>query len=118
MKNEVRYNVYCMSCGQVWVPGVLTHLWWKAQKRAQEGFLDALPVSSHECGCKPERVHPDAPFRVVGYDDMCRDFDIPFYSIVPALRQYLELARDGMNIVFFIGGSEKLQERLKELEWA
>jgi hypothetical protein len=122
---EVRYNVVCYECGQVWSPTVKSPLWWKAKQRSEQGYLDALHVSGEECGCKQPVAQPDAPFRVVGYDDMCRDFDIPYYSLVKAARKYLKLARDGMYVVSFVDNRTgrtrkrtKLQERLDKLVWA
>lgn len=41
-------------------------------------------------------------YRVFGYDDMCVEFDVPFESIVDAARCYLNLARNGMVVVFFM----------------
>src|SRR5579872_2125226 len=92
---ERRYNVFCRACGTVWQPGVRTSLWWQAKKRSEKGFLDALPVSGRECGCVRQPHDPDAPIRVFGYDDMCEDFDIPFHSIVDAVRKYRELDEVG-----------------------
>lgn len=125
MDNNVRYNVTCNHCGRVWQPGVKSPLWWKAKKRADKGYLDALGVSHQECGCKPDIVDPDVPYRVVGYNDMCEDFDVPFTSLPKAAKLYLRLAGDLSNTVFFVdtraeaaGRRSRVQVRLEELKWA
>lgn len=121
MAQEMRYQVVCIGCGQVWSPAVRSPLWWKAKKRAEQGYLDALCVSPQECGCKPEVREPDARYRVVGYTDMCDDFDLPFHSLVKAAQKYLELARDGMYVVCFVdntvpkGKQSKVEMRLRGL---
>lgn len=107
-QNEVLYNVVCTSCGQVWTPAIRSPLWWKAKKRSEEGFLDAYPATPRECGCQKPVFYPDAPYRVVGYDDLCSKFDMPFKSLVAAARTYLRMSRDGMYVVHFV---EKRTER-------
>jgi hypothetical protein len=123
-QDDVLYNVSCWNCGQVWIPAVRSPLWWKAKKRAEKGFLDALCVAGTECGCQSEVLYPDAPYRIVGYDDMGSKFDIPYESMVPAAKKYLELARTFMYSIVFVdkrapkGKLTRLQLKLHELEWA
>lgn len=116
-----RYNVYCWNCGRVWQPVEKSALWHKAKRRVEEGYLDALAASAQECGCQPEIVEPEAPYRVVGYNEMCEDFDLPFDSLVAAARTYLELAKDWSLNVCFVrkltqkGKPSKVELRLWEL---
>lgn len=112
MPNETRYNVFCMHCERVFQPLVRSSLWWQAKQRADAGFLDALCISKDKCGCVVGEVCPDAPYRVFGYDDLCDDFDIPFDTLVPALREFRELNRTGMNTVFIKGVSPAVLDRL------
>ncbi len=118
---NVLYNATCWSCGRVWMPGARTPLWWKAHKHAQEGYIDAVCVSPKECGCVEEQLHPDAPYRVIGYSDMGDKLDIPYLSLVPAAKKYLELEREGCGVVIFVDtrwhgrGLSSLTERLKQL---
>ncbi len=91
-----------MGCGRVWTPTVGSPLWWKAAKRAKQGYLDALGVSPQECGCEPKTFHPEAPYRIVGYNELCESFDIPLFSLTEAARLYLKLARDWSNTVVFV----------------
>ncbi len=124
MESSAQYNVVCGGCEQVWAPAVGRPLWWKAKKHAEAGFLNALHVTPQECGCQEEVLHPDAPYRVTGFDDMCVDFDRPFFSLVQAAKLYLELARNGMYTVVFVdrrtegGRRSRMQIRLEELVWS
>ena len=54
------YNVECMACGQVFTPATRSPLWWKAKKRDENGYLDALRCTGEECGCKQKRRNPEA----------------------------------------------------------
>ncbi len=123
MKSQTVYNVTCLACGRVWTPGQGSPLWWKASKRAQEGYLDALRVNSRDCGCKEPQALPEAPYRVMGYDDMCRDFDLPFDSLVQAAQKYLELERSGGYVVIFVdatwsgSGMSPTRKRLQAMAW-
>ncbi len=111
------YQVVCIECGHVWQPAYHSPLWWKALQRAQQGYLDALPV---KCGCTPEVKEPHAPYRVIGYTDMCEDFDLPFHSLVQAAKRYIELAQGGMSTVLFVDTNRpqsKIASRLRELAW-
>jgi hypothetical protein len=107
-----RYNVVCGSCGQVFTPAAKSALWWKAKKRDEKGFLDAHQCTGEECGCVQKRYRPDAHFRVFGYTDDCRDFDIPFDTFVDAVQKYRELRRS--CVLFIEGVSDKVKQ---ELEW-
>ncbi len=111
----MEFNVVCRTCGDVWSPGLRSPLWWRAKKRADDGYLDALSVSGEECGCvkKSEKpVKPDAPYRVFGYDDMCVDFNIPFTSFVEAAREYRSAAQQ-LCTVFISGVSPAVERRLR-----
>lgn len=112
MATETRYNVFCTHCEQVFQPEVRSPLWWQAKQRADAGFLDALCISEDKCGCVVKKSHPDAPYRVFGYNDLCEDFDIPFHTLVPALQEFRELNRMGMITVFIRGVSPKVLDRL------
>ena len=106
------YQVECTQCGQVFVPPDNSPLWWKAKKRSEKGFLDALLVSGIECGCVEEKRQSNAPFRVFGYDGMCRDYDIPCHTFMEAIKTFRECDRAG-DIVFIKGVSESVEHRLK-----
>ena len=107
---EARYNVECMVCGQVFTPTIRSSLWWQAKQREEQGYLDALRVSGKECGCIAQPVRPDAPFRVVGYDDMCVDFDIPCDTFVDVIKVCRQL---GAGDTFFITGvSDAVSDKL------
>src|SRR5581483_1293270 len=105
------YNVHCIACNTVWQPGVRSSLWWQAKRRSEKGKTDALHVSGEECGCVKKRHDPNAPFRVFGFNDMCEDFDIPFYSFTAAVRKYRELKR--WSDVFIEGVSPKVEAVLR-----
>lgn len=109
---ETEYNVFCRSCDSVWTPTPQSRLWWKAKKRAEEGFLDALCVSGEECGCEKKVVKPDAPIRVFGYDFECHNFNIPFTSFTAAVSKFQQLKRDGYE-VFITGVSDSVCHHLE-----
>ena len=108
---EERYNVYCMSCDQVWTPAPRSPLWWRAKKAADRGRLDAIYVTGEECGCIQRQCRPDAPFRVFGYDDLLENFDIPCNTFVQAIKTYRNAERSGC-VVFIKGVSAKVEDRL------
>lgn len=111
---DERYNIVCLGCNNIWEPRVKSPLWWKAKARANSGKLDALHVTVEECGCVPGLQEPDAPYRVLGYDDEGYEFDIPFHAPVPAMKKFRELS-NGMNTVFISGVSPAVQVRLSPL---
>lgn len=100
--SEQRFNVVCGRCGQVWQPSVGSRLWRRAKRQFEKGYLSALTVSGEKCGCVPKASQPDAPYRVKGYTDDCRNFDRPHESFIAAVRDYLALNSDPMLIVFFV----------------
>jgi len=110
--NKDVFNVECIACGSVFNPPAQSPLWWRAKKRGEEGFLDALHVTGEECGCEPQSVKPEASFRVFGYDALCEDFDMPFKTFVGAAREFLRLNRDGGYVVFIDGVSDSVRQRL------
>ena len=114
-KAEVRYNVYCMDCGQVFQPLIKSALWWKAKKRSDEGYIDALSVRGKDCGCIEEKREPNAPFRVFGYTEECRDFDYPFQKFTEAVTTFRELNNDAFLTVFITGISPSVEHVLKTL---
>jgi hypothetical protein len=107
--SDVRYNVHCVACGAVWQPQSNSPLWWQAKRRAEKGFLDALHVDAEKCGCVTPRARSEAPFRVFGFDDMCRDFDVPFATFTAAVKGFIDANRYGCTV--FIGGVSKKVER-------
>lgn len=111
---EERFNVVCIGCHSVWTPSARSRLWWKAKKRADQGYLDALPVTGEECGCVKEKREPDAPYRVFGFDDMCVEFDMPFTAFTDAVKEYLDASR-GLCTVFIQGVSPKVEAQLASL---
>ena len=106
------YNVFCLSCDQVFTPVPRSPLWWQAKQRDDRGFLDALTISGEKCGCKPKIHKPHAPFRVLGYDDMCTDFDTPCDTFIKAVKLYRKLVRYGW-VVFISGVSLAVQHRIE-----
>jgi len=118
MDRSETYNVVCRACGQIFRPKSRSALWYKAKRRSDEGYLDALTVPGEDCGCTPQIRHPDAPYRVFGFDDIGNCFDTPHDQLVPAVRDFLEIAREGIGVeVFFEGGSDALRNKLEELRW-
>lgn len=111
-EEDTEYNVFCRSCGSIWTPTPRSKLWWKAKKRADQGYLDALCVSPEECGCEKKVTEPNAPIRVFGYDFECHDFNIPFTSFTAAVCKFLQLQRDGYE-VFITGVSDSVEDKLK-----
>lgn len=111
---EERFKVVCIGCHSVWTPSARSRLWWKAQKRADQGYLDALPVTGQECGCVKEKRESNAPYRVFGFDDMCVEFDMSFTSFTDAVKEYLYASR-GLYVVFIQGVSLKVEARLLAL---
>jgi hypothetical protein len=107
----VRFNVACGSCGDVFTPTLKSALWWKAKKRADMGYLDALRISGVECGCVTPLAHPNASFRVLGYDDLLRGYNIPFDKFTDAVREFRKARRDG-EIVYITGVSEAVKSKL------
>ena len=114
-EKEVLYNVHCVDCGSFFQPLPKSSLWWQARKREAEGLLGALYIKGEECGCIKEVNQPDAPYRVFGYDDMCRNFDFPFTTFTKAVSTFLELNRDGMYVVFIEGVSKAVEKKLQYL---
>src|SRR3984957_17649397 len=106
---DVRYNVHCVACDAVCQPPPKSPLWWQAKQRVEHAFLDAWHVCGEKCGCVKQRVRPEAPFRVFGYDDMCRDFDIPFATFTAAVKEFMDANRYGC-IVFIEGVSENVRQ--------
>lgn len=113
--NSSRYNVECLDCGQVFSPVQQSPLWWRVHQRATKGYFDCLRVSGEKCGCVREQTQPDSPFRVFGYDDMCRDFSRGFTSFTEAVKEFRELHKEGMYVVFISGVSKAVQSRLARL---
>jgi len=107
-----RYNVVCMACDQVYQPLIKSPLWWRAKKRADEGYLDALHVSGEDCGCVSKIHKPNAPYRICGYDDMCCDYNIPCKTFVQAVTLYRERSRWG-DVVFIHSVSGSVEEKLR-----
>ena len=110
--NQTIYNVECLDCGAVFNPAPQTPLWYQADQRAKKGFLDCVRVSGEKCGCVKKQSQPNAPFRVFGYDDMCKDFDVGFETFTAAVKKFIELNRVGMYTVFISGVSESVQSKL------
>jgi len=114
--DTTEYNVYCEACGAVFTPAVRSSLWWRAKQRADRGYLDALTITSevHQCyGTKRPRRKPEAPFRVMGFDCFCKDFDIPFDTFTGAVTEFR--ARSGsrsLDTVFITGVSEAVKDRI------
>ena len=113
-QTEIRYNVECMNCGQVFTPTIRSPVWWRAKKREEEGYLDALRITGEDCGCIEQPARPEVPFRVFGYDSMCVDFNIPCDTFVAAVQTYRRLNRTGC-VVFITGVSNAVRQKL-ELE--
>lgn len=109
---EVLYNVHCVDCGSVWQPNQRSPLWWQAKQRAEQGYLDALRVDGQKCGCKQAVHNPEAPYRVFGYNMMCEDFDVPCHTLPEAIRAFRE-ADNGIDIVFIVGVSDAVREKLE-----
>lgn len=108
---SIEYNVVCEVCGQVFTPAVRSALWWKARKRAEDGYLDAYCCTGQECGCIQREVSPDAPFRIVGFDCMGLSFNVPFFSFGEAVRAFTRL---NDNVVAYITGvSEAVKRKLE-----
>lgn len=106
------YNVVCLDCESIFSPLPGTPLWEKARKRHEEdGYLDALHVRGEECGCKERPLHPEAPFRVFGYDIFSREYDLPFFNFNGAVRAFIRRNHRG-DAVFISGIPDNLQARL------
>lgn len=114
-EDTTRYNVFCQRCGSVWQPELKSPLWWQAKRLADTGRLDALCVSPQKCGCVQSRQqdNPKAPFRVLGYNGFCEDFDIPFQTFTDAVRNYIELNRTNAFVLCIKGVSGRIQDRLE-----
>ena len=112
------YNVYCSHCGSVFSPLVKSPLWWKAKKRAYKGFLDAHWCKPSECGCIEERPisNPDAPYRVLGYDMMCSNYNVPFTNFIEAVKFFRERVSFG-DVVFPQGLSDKVVRKIEYPNW-
>ena len=106
------FNVICGNCRQVFSPVEKSPAWWKAKKAADKGRLDAITVSAKDCGCEQIIVEPDAPFRVIGYDDLCQNYNIPCNTFVLAVQTYLSRIRHG-EIAFLLGISQKMKDHLR-----
>jgi len=111
-ENLDEYNVVCCSCGQDFNPTAKSALWWKAKKRADDGFLDAYQCTGEECGCIQKRYLPNAPFRVFGYDRLMKGFDIPCDTFVQAVIVY---RRHRNEVVFIDGVSYAVERRLQSM---
>lgn len=109
---EAVYNVECMNCEAVFIPLPKSRFWWMAKQHEERGFIDAVRITGKQCGCIHKPPLPGAPFRVLGYTDDCRDFDIPCNSFVTAARAFLNKSRNGC-VVFIQGVSPSVEERLR-----
>lgn len=105
------YNVECMNCEQVF-PVSEGSLWWRAKKAADHGRLDAIGISGVECGCKQTVREPEAPYRLFGYTDMGREYDIPFHTFVAVAKAFRERWSFGED-VFISGVSRAVEDKLK-----
>ena len=105
------YNVVCRTCNHVFSPARKSSLWWRAAKCAEGGRLNAMMISGEECGCVSTPVEPNAPFRLFGYDDLCRPFDIPLARFIDAVRGFKKLERTGCT-VFISGISKEVRDRI------
>jgi hypothetical protein len=56
-----------------------------------------------------------SPYRVYGYDELMSDFDFSFERFTDAVKKYLAMDREGMNVVFIDGVSESVKDRLLEM---
>ena len=108
--DSTKYNVACLACGGVWQPAPGTPLWWKAKQRAAKGYLDAVHVPGEECGCAKKRSQSEAPYRVFGFTDDCREYDIPCTTFVSAVRAFIARKYD---TVFISGVSAAVEQRLQ-----
>ena len=115
-ETEEEFYVACIRCQHVWAPSARSPLWWRAKKHAGRGYLDALHVTGEECGCVnvEEKREPDAPYRVLGFDDMGVEFDIPFTSFADAVKAFRNALR-GHCTVFIQGVSPAVEARLTSL---
>jgi len=59
MGQEGKYNVQCISCGDVYnaIPG--SQLEARCKDREAKGYLDALAINYEECGCDAEYASHD-----------------------------------------------------------
>jgi hypothetical protein len=110
-----QYNVYCRACGAIFQPELRSPNWWRAKKRADQGYLDAVEISAEQHGCweaKRPRRDPDAPFRVLGFNCLCEDFDIPFGTFVSAIKEFKDRRNFGLDTVFITGVSDVVKDRI------
>lgn len=110
------YSVSCLNCGAVFQPIVESPLWKEAKARIQGGAMDAMPILGTECGCVEKQRRPDAPFRVYGYTDDCRDFDNTFDTALSAIRSYIRRSKSGCT-VFINGLPRQLDDRVQQRAW-
>lgn len=84
-----------------------------------KGYIDAIFVSGKEHGCVETPVDPDAPYRVIGFDFECQNFDIPFHSLFLAVRAMIRLERDLSTVVFVdkseTAGISDIHKRVDEI---
>lgn len=110
------YNVACVECGCVFSPSPKSPLWWRARQHYAKypNLLSAMMIGGKQCGCVESKQieKPDAPYRVSGYNDLCEDFNIPFFSFTAAVAQYKEMYR-GPYVVFISGISESVWRKIE-----
>lgn len=106
--------VTCESCSRTFRPSFGNSVWHRAYRRLTTESHDLvwvggrrvpepMPVSGKECGCK--RVisnESDPPYRVVGFTDEFKEFDIPCESFVQAATELVYQNRRG-STVFLVG---------------
>lgn len=116
-KKVEEYNVECIDCGQVWQPSKGSKAWWYAKQEVEKhpNRLSAPVVTAKICGCRYEepKENPDAPYRVLGYNDLCEDFDHGFNKFTDAVRLYREYERRGMYTVFTRGISDRVEMAIR-----
>jgi len=105
------FNVVCEDCEGVFTPEFKSPVWWRAKKRMDSGYLDALWVSGEKHGCISPEANPDAPYRVVGYNSYCEDYNIPCDTFVKAVSLYKKFKDEG-NDVIICGVSRAVERRL------
>ena len=106
------FNVHCHDCGSVWLAVPQSSQWWRGKRRKEQGYFDAVGVSGEECGCVPVVQEPDAPFRVFGYEDTGKEFDVPFHTFTKAVRALINAKKAGLMDVWISGVSPKVEQRL------
>ena len=115
---KLEFYVQCINCGSFWAAVPKSPQWWRAKKRHEDGYLDAIGVKGEVCGCIKKQDEPDAPFRVFGFGtEYGEELDQPFHRFTEAVTAYRNGLKSGLLDIWISGVSKPVESRLRDLRY-